>query len=127
MVDSVPFSFISDAGEATSPDRLVVRVPTGLASKEALLDELYQSLELPGYFGGNWDALSDCLRDLHWVRQREVVIIHQDIPALRAHEVREYLMVLSDAVKDWDDTEDHQLHIHFSTELKDRVIASVTK
>ena len=35
------------------------RCPT----KAALLDELADVLQFPGWFGHNWDALVDCLRD----------------------------------------------------------------
>src|SRR3972149_1397735 len=37
-----------------------------LQSKEALLDGLAAAMAFPGYFGRNWDALLDCMRDLSW-------------------------------------------------------------
>jgi RNAse (barnase) inhibitor barstar len=36
------------------------------ADKEALLARLAQALGFPDWFGGNWDALEDCLTDLSW-------------------------------------------------------------
>lgn len=31
--------------------------------RDSLMDALKDALELPGYFGGNWDALDEVLRD----------------------------------------------------------------
>lgn len=39
---------------------------TGLRDKRALLDRCAVEFALPAYFGHNWDALQDCLRDLSW-------------------------------------------------------------
>lgn len=38
-----------------------------IASREALLDACATALEFPGWYGRNWDALADCLRDLSWL------------------------------------------------------------
>jgi RNAse (barnase) inhibitor barstar len=38
----------------------------GLDGKAALLDRCAVEFALPSYFGHNWDALQDCLRDLSW-------------------------------------------------------------
>ncbi len=35
-------------------------------TKKALLDACAKGLGLPAHFGGNWDALSDCLLDEEW-------------------------------------------------------------
>jgi len=38
----------------------------GKGDKESLLDSISKTLEFPEWFGGNWDALEDCLSDLSW-------------------------------------------------------------
>ena len=41
------------------------RIPgAGIAGEEELFSALAAELSLPGWFGANWDALLDCLRDL---------------------------------------------------------------
>lgn len=35
--------------------------------KHALLNAFARALEFPASFGGNWDALADCLQDLSWL------------------------------------------------------------
>ncbi|WP_344099876.1 barstar family protein [Myceligenerans crystallogenes] len=37
----------------------------GFSSEHALFESMATSLSFPGYFGKNWDALADCLGDLH--------------------------------------------------------------
>lgn len=38
----------------------------GVTDKAAFLDSCATGLELPDWFGRNWDALADCLTDLSW-------------------------------------------------------------
>ena len=59
------------------------------------------------------DALSDCLRDLSWIGNYKVVIVHSDVPNIEAHELRAYLEVLDDAVSDWKGDETHSLEVFF--------------
>ncbi len=38
----------------------------GIVSKPAFLDAFARALHFPDYFGRNWDAFEECLRDLSW-------------------------------------------------------------
>ena len=82
------------AGEAT----LVVRIPAGLNRKRRLLAEFARQLRLPGYFGWNWDAFEESLRDLTWLDGvSDVVIVHHDIPFAKSPEQQAiYLSILHD-------------------------------
>jgi hypothetical protein len=45
----------------------LVRIPLdGAAAKDDVLKRIAGSLAFPQWFGGNWDALEDCLTDLAW-------------------------------------------------------------
>ncbi len=107
------------------PDKdLIARVPAGLSSREALFDALSRELHFPEYFGRNWDALYECLRDFSWTRLRRVAIVHNDIPKLDTHTIVAYLSVLADAVRDWKPGEAHELVVVFPKECRD-ALASV--
>ncbi|WP_328622688.1 barstar family protein [Streptomyces sp. NBC_00354] len=42
---------------------------------DAVFQQFYDGLRLPDYFGWNWNALSDCLRDLDWLSADHYVLI----------------------------------------------------
>lgn len=55
---------LTDAGNARwQPARLPL---AGVHGKSAFLDRCASDLQLPSWFGRNWDALADCLTDLSW-------------------------------------------------------------
>lgn len=90
------FDFVDE-----KPAEVSVTVSSDVAS-DALFDVLASELDFPGYFGRNWDALSDCLRDFHWLDDGATVVIwHPSLPVLGARDLRIYLEVLADAVESW--------------------------
>ncbi len=60
-----------------SLDRMHVCVVdlTAAKTKKALLDGCAKGLQLPAHFGGNWDALSDCLLDEAWATAPGYLIV----------------------------------------------------
>ncbi len=64
---------------ATAPPKkhAAVRILRGkkCTGREELLEEFARGLDFPDYFGGNWDALEDCLRDLEWLSAEAFVLI----------------------------------------------------
>ena len=48
--------------------------------KERTLERIAAALEFPAWFGGNWDALEDCLGDLSWLGARGYVIVFDGAP-----------------------------------------------
>lgn len=99
----------------------IARIPAGLSSRDALFEVLSRQLHFPSYFGRNWDALSDCLRDLSWIERRRVVIVHEDLPLLEAKTLTTYLQVLSECVRDWKPGEAHELIVVFPETVRDSI------
>jgi RNAse (barnase) inhibitor barstar len=106
---------------ALAPDDFLASMPAGLTDASALLRALSEQLVFPAYFGFNWDALSDCMRDLHWLTNTRVVLLHADLPALPEPELRTYLEVLQQAVESWQPGESHSLYVVFPSAVRQRV------
>ena len=51
------------------------------AGKEAMLERIAQAFAFPDWFGGNWDALEDCLGDLSWREGEGTVLLVEDFSA----------------------------------------------
>lgn len=92
--------------------QLVIHV-SNIGSKETLFKQLNEKLHFPEYFGNNWDALYDCLTDFHWINQKGIVLVHDDIPELSKSELTIYMNLLSDAILDWENDETHFFEVVF--------------
>jgi barstar (barnase inhibitor) len=96
-----PFAFTSDITTLQREGVRVVVVPPDLADKNALLSWYAETLQFPEYFGANWDAFDECLRDLSWVKERRLVLYHRGVPLEESPENQKiYIDVLAEVVRD---------------------------
>ena len=95
---------------AAAAGLMVVRVDLEHCStKAAILDAFADACGLPEYFGGNWDALDECLRDDAWheppAAARHGMLWRIDGAATAVREVPEafetLVEILDDAVESW--------------------------
>ncbi len=73
----------------------------GGEGKEAILRKLARELAFPAWFGGNWDALEDCLADLSWSSAVGHVLIVEGAMAAAADDVGVLQDILSSAAAFW--------------------------
>jgi len=117
------FTFVDQPGQFREPMAFVSVIPRDISSKKDLLQRLFEILQLPGYFGFNWDALNDCLCDFHWIKQTRIVILHEDLPKLDDQELRTYLDILMGAILHWRSGMGHSLEVVFPKDALSRVSA----
>jgi hypothetical protein len=115
------FKFLNVNEPPRFEDAFVGRVPAQISAPKALLKAVADALCFPTYFGENWNALFDCLRDFHWVDKRRIVLVHDDVPDIPADDLRVYLEILRDAVTDWRAGEPHELVVVFDEGSRDAV------
>lgn len=137
------FEYADPAEYTCERDSFVIKVPAGIRSKAELLATLANNGHFPDYFGGNWDALLDCLRDLSWISNRKVVVEHSDLPLCGSPmECCIYLEILQAALADWSEVVepdavdptpewpyiDHELRVVFPLETSsaiERLVAAM--
>ncbi|WP_257667142.1 barstar family protein [Parapedobacter tibetensis] len=122
----VHFKFIEDINSYQPIQSFIAEVDSNVRTKGELLNELYNKLQLPDYFSFNWDALSDCLRDFHWMQNKGIVLIHTVIPHIEENDLKIYLEILNDAVQDWQTDENHYLEVIFPKSSEDALKALVS-
>jgi len=100
MPRSLKFQFVDDLDRLAAETVGVVEVPVGITSKQQLMQAFIRSVPLPDYFGGNWDALDECLRDrLLEDERRPLCLLHRDLPlAHNSPDCRDYLFLLDDTL-----------------------------
>jgi RNAse (barnase) inhibitor barstar len=57
---------------------------TACTDKDELLARFAAAFEFPAWFGGNWDALADCLDDLEWLPGPGHVLLVEHTAELQA-------------------------------------------
>lgn len=75
----------------------------GATDKEALLQCIARALAFPEWFGGNWDALEDCLSDLSWSDASGHVLLLEGAEKLPADERGILSDILASAASSWKD------------------------
>lgn len=73
----------------------------GVRDKAALLAALARALGFPDWFGGNWDALEDCLTDLSWRDPGEIRLVLEGWSGLEAEDLEVLIDVLGAAAAYW--------------------------
>jgi RNAse (barnase) inhibitor barstar len=111
------------SGEAANT--FVAYIPASVRSKQKLLRILADQLQFPAYFGNNWDALEECLRDLSWLPAGNVEIHHRDIPFPPGSQDRRiYLQILEAASAFWANSNIRRLERVFPADCQAEVLAA---
>ena len=88
--------------EAARPP--VVLTPIVLSAardKDGLLKAMASCLAFPGWFGGNWDALEDCLADLSWLGSSGHVLLIQEFQGIGGDDLGILADVLASSAEAW--------------------------
>jgi RNAse (barnase) inhibitor barstar len=100
--DKYFFYYIGNYPIETINNSLAVNI-RDIDSKKTLFNAYNEQLRFPFYFGFNWDALKDCLCSLdEWLKEKEIMIIHDELPHLEEKELLIYITMLYDVCELWE-------------------------
>ncbi len=80
-------------------DHRVVTLPTDLTDRSILFAALADGLDLPTWFGRNWDALADSLSSYEDPASPPITLVHPDLPLCDEDDLATYLEVLIEALE----------------------------
>lgn len=89
FVDARDGDALATAAEAL--DFALVRIDfDGCTDKADALARIARALDFPEWFGGNWDALADCLSDLSWRPAEGYVLLLEHVAAWRKQDPQDF-------------------------------------
>jgi len=97
------FHFCNQIPSYDTSNVFFARLGRDIKKTDYVINSLCYLLSFPGYFGFNWDALFDCLRDFSWITENKIVLFHEQVPNIPIKDFKIYLNILNDAVLDWRD------------------------
>lgn len=72
--------------------------------KPSFLAASARAFHVPSYFGHNWDALEECVRDLSWARADRYIVLYDAVAVTATHDpasLEVALDILETAVEHW--------------------------
>lgn len=99
VMAAIDFKFCSKEDVSEIKDALRVDI-TDASDKEALFIQMENKFHFP-YFGHNWDALYECITDLEWIEEKNVILCHDHLARMPDEVLDAYIDVLIDAVYSW--------------------------
>lgn len=96
---------VSHGAEVLGFARIRVDV-SRVCNRDELLDAMASAGGFPSYFGRNWDALSDLLRDLSWLPAKGyalLVVGAERLLDLPKRDFATFVGILETAIRDWRD------------------------
>ena len=114
----VPQHIASD--EIISSNEVFVAEIDPVTSKSELLNEFNTKLNFP-YFGFNWDALEENLRNLCWIQQKNIFIVHKGL-YLPTKDYEIYLSIAKNCAQFWlNYPNEHVLNFDFLHDMRRQI------
>lgn len=117
--------FMSKPSEFELRDSFIASLPK-INGVKHLFDELAEKLRFPNYFGGNWDAVNDCLNDFAWIEEKNIIVIHESSINLKKKDFDIYIDILYNTILSWLSDEKHSFKVIFRTDYQE-IIENIIK
>lgn len=112
--------FMSKPSEFDMRNSFVAHLPKINGGKH-LFHQLSEKLQFPNYFGRNRDAVNDCLNDFMWIKEKDIIIVHDSSINLDKKNFDIYVEILHNTILSWLSDSEHTLRIIFRTDYKEIV------
>lgn len=93
------------AAAAGAADLVCLRIDIGHAHDKAdFLEHIAKAMGFPQWFGRNWDALADCLKDLSWLPGKGWVVVlekSKHFGAGHRHEFEQAMELMAEIADYW--------------------------
>jgi RNAse (barnase) inhibitor barstar len=78
-----------------------------IQNKETFLKKAGEVLGFPDYYGRNWDAFEECIRDFRWCPAEGYLVLYDKFEVFAVYAPREFkvaITIFGSAIKYWEET-----------------------
>lgn len=72
-----------------------------MAGNDDVFQQYSERLNIPQFVGHNLDALIDCLDDLSWLKESNIIIIHDSVRSVKKSNLTAYLRLVVEVERNW--------------------------
>jgi len=94
------FTFFEDFPIFNTSDTFIAHIPSNILSMEDFFYEIAQVLHFPEYFWNNWDAFEECMNDFSWIEEKNIILLHENVPRITPKDQKIYLEILKESQYD---------------------------
>ena len=121
-VEMGEFTFFNEKIDCVNDAARTVHIKSDISEANELFKIYANLLDFPDYFGYNWNAFEECINDLEWISEYEIVIIHDDLPFKNSYkEKKVYVEILSCSTAIWQVDSGHKLVVAFPKKYQEEV------
>ncbi len=123
-------SIFEYGNNAINSDELIINVPECIFIGDDFFTIAHYIFQFPPYFGRNWNAFEECIKDYHWLEKEKYIIIqHDNFPEIR-EDMNIYMRILKRAVLYWRNVQKegddysflkHKFRVVFPVECKEKI------
>ena len=106
------FLFLDELPVIDEKKSILIVIQDKINSKYQLFDFYKKALKFPDYFGNNWDSFEECLKDLSWIKEKEIILFHDTfLMRLSNKDKINYIEILFGVVKVFESYSEHCLNV----------------
>jgi len=107
------FTFFEDFPIFDDKNTYTARIPGDILSVGDFFLEMEKILQFPEYFWNNWDAFEECVNDFLWITEKNIVLLHENVPRITPSHQKIYLHILQEAQYDVNRRGEKNLEVYF--------------
>ena len=118
----IEFQFCDQVPSYDTGSVYFARLGKDIGGTDYLINALFYLFVFPGYFGFNWDALSDCLTDFTWINEKHIILYHEELPQILDDDLKIYLKILNRAALVWREDDEHDFTVYFMNDDRKKIL-----
>jgi hypothetical protein len=98
-------------------ENFIAYMPKNITTEDGIFFSIAEVLKIPETLRTNlnWNSLRDLINDFHWIKEKNIYLIHEEYPKISQKSKEIYIEILSEANSLWKENQEHEFAAFFKT------------